>query len=360
VNPRATVPYWDYTIDMAAFELSGDIESFYGSTIFEADFFGSAQTIIRSGSNFGDDGVVSGLVDPSGRILTGRFTDVEVSASYWGEESGPVQNAYGHIRSPWNNNNDPYVNRFNMTYGFSAVGGGDPYSRRKLISLHADIAKRRQRRLTDEVNGSDHRQRQLLQTKDQDAQDAGKRRKETPGARRGSQNERRHRELKAKDRKVGKKGHRELRAVDAADRASAATESARLKKGRQRRLEGSSLEFGSADCGTVYDAMQYTSWYDFGKKFEYQPHGPIHTLIGGTHGADYKSTITGIADIEAYLVEAWSLLVFGIFKDMWRAGQVIIVFQTANVIFHSKITYRCILETAFQLLSFAFFFLRLS
>lgn len=329
VNPRASVPYWDYTIDMTAFELSGDITSFYGSTIFESDFFGSAQTIIRSDSSFDDDGVVSGLVDPSGRILSGRFTQVEVSASYWGEESGPVQNAYGHIRSPWNNNNDPYVNRFNMTYGFSAVGGGDPYSRRKLIDLHADIAKRRQRRLAEETHSNGDyppRQRQLLQTKDQEAQDAGKHRKGTPGARRGSQNERRHREQKAKDRKIGKKGHRELRAMDTENEESTVIESARLKKGRQRRLEGSSLEFGSADCGTVYDAMQYTSWYDFGKKFEYQPHGPIHTLIGGTHGADYKSTITGIADIEAYLVEAWSLLVFGIFKDMWRAGEVIIVY----------------------------------
>ena len=42
VNPRVSVPYWDYTIDMTNYELSGDIESFYGSVVFSPDFFGSS------------------------------------------------------------------------------------------------------------------------------------------------------------------------------------------------------------------------------------------------------------------------------------------------------------------------------
>ena len=344
VNPRVTVPYWDYTIDMTAYELSGDIASFFGSVVFGPDYFGAAQSSQRS-DHGDDDGVVSGFVDPSGRILSGRFTQVEVSASFWGEASGSVQNAYGHIRSPWNNNNDPYVNRFNLTYGFSAVGGGGPSDRRKLLSLQSGIAKRRRSLLGEEGGGDTVAladRRQLLQTKDQEAKDVGNSRKTAPAARRGGQNERRQREVKAKNRKLGKKGHRELRGLstegaEAEDTAGqrmrgsqtsvsshggGGVESTRLVAGRKRRLAGTTTEYGSADCGTVYDAMQYTSWYDFGKKLEYQPHGPIHTLIGGTHGADYRATILGLADVEPYFVEAWALLVFGIFKDMWRAGEV--------------------------------------
>lgn len=240
MNPRVSVPYWDYTIDMTAYETSGDISSYFDSAIFGSDYFGSAQSILRSDSGFDDDTVVSGVINPSGRILTGRFTEVEVSASYWGEDSGSVQNAYGHIRSPWNNNNDPYVNRFNMTYGFSAVGSGQPDERRKLFNLHSEMSK-----------------------------------------------------------------------------------PPRLRKGRQRNLgESSSDEFGSADCKTIYDVMQYTTWYDFGENIQYQPHGPIHTLIGGTYGADYKSMIKSLAVVDVDFVEAWALLAFGIFKDMWRSGEV--------------------------------------
>lgn len=67
------MPYWDYTIDMTAFEESGDLSSFFNSQVFGEDFFGSAVTHLVSGS---DDGVEGGTVDPSGRILSGRFTQV--------------------------------------------------------------------------------------------------------------------------------------------------------------------------------------------------------------------------------------------------------------------------------------------
>jgi hypothetical protein len=196
------------------YELSGDLDSFFGSTVFGEDYFGTAVTTVSSAD---DDLAQDGVVDPSGRILTGRFTEVEVSLAYWGITSD-VYNAYGHIRAPWNNNNDPYVNRFNTTYGFNAVGS----------------------------NGA-----------------------------------------------------------------------------RRRRLEGSSVEFGSVDCGTVYTAMQYATWYDFGKKIEYQPHGPIHTLIGGVYGANYKTAIESRANVDTKFIEAWALLAFGLVKDMWRAGKVI-------------------------------------
>lgn len=87
-------------------------------------------------------------------------------------------------------------------------------------------------------------------------------------------------------------------------------------------LSGQTTEFGSVDCTSIYDTMQYDSWYDFAKKIEYQPHGPVHTLVGGTHGADYLSAITSRADIESSYIEGWALLAFGLFKDMWRDGKV--------------------------------------
>jgi len=322
VNPRASVPYWDYTIDVTAYETSGDISSFFGSTIFGSDYFGSSQSIIRSDADFDDDAVDTGLVNPSGRILSGRFTQVEVSTSYWGEESGPVQNAYGHIRSPWNNNNDPYVNRFNMTYGFSAVGDSD--SRRKLFEIQSDIAERRLRSAGEASSESDYllsRRRQPLQeSKGQEVQDGiGKLQQAAPAAQRGSQNERQQPKLRAGNRMIGEnKVHQELKGPS----SRSADTTAQRKMGGRRKLSSASTQFGSADCSTIYDAMQYTTWYDFGKKIEYSPHGPVHTLIGGTYGADYKSTIKGLAAIETVLVEAWALLAFGIFKDMWRAGEV--------------------------------------
>lgn len=103
INPRVTIPYWDYTIDMSNYELSGELSDFFDSVVFGEDYFGNSATNIESAD---DDLAEAGVVDPSGRIINGQFTAVEVSLDYWGMTSN-VYNAYGHIRSPWNNNNDP-------------------------------------------------------------------------------------------------------------------------------------------------------------------------------------------------------------------------------------------------------------
>ena len=172
VDPSVSVPYWDYTIDMTNYELSGAIESFYGSVVFSPDFFGSSwssysratiddddssnddddgnddySTMLNDDYDDDDDGLggSSNNVDPEGRILSGRFQRVQLRPSYWGlagtgddgsdddagddaEEDedenlststspGYIVNAYGLIRAPWNVNNDPFVNRFNKVGG---------------------------------------------------------------------------------------------------------------------------------------------------------------------------------------------------------------------------------------------------
>jgi hypothetical protein len=51
INPRATVPYWDYTIDMSNYEISGELSSFFDSVVFGEEYFGTAVTNIPSGDD---------------------------------------------------------------------------------------------------------------------------------------------------------------------------------------------------------------------------------------------------------------------------------------------------------------------
>lgn len=77
----------------------------------------------------------------------------------------------------------------------------------------------------------------------------------------------------------------------------------------RRWLSGDATEYGSADCSTIFAAMQYNSWYDFGKKVEYQPHGPIHTLVGGVSGADYRQKLVE-ANVDLTFGETWVVSFF--------------------------------------------------
>jgi hypothetical protein len=52
-------------------------------------------------------------------------------------------------------------------------------------------------------------------------------------------------------------------------------------------------------------------------------------LIGGTHGADYKSALSSRADVSSIVVEAWALLAFGLFK-VRQIVIVIIVIEIAG------------------------------
>jgi hypothetical protein len=57
INPRVTIPYWDYTIDVTNYELSGELSSFFDSVVFGEEYFGTAVTNIASGD---DDMVTDG------------------------------------------------------------------------------------------------------------------------------------------------------------------------------------------------------------------------------------------------------------------------------------------------------------
>ncbi|CAM9190527.1 unnamed protein product, partial [Discosporangium mesarthrocarpum] len=89
VNPKLTVPYWDFTIDTAI----GKPERFLDDCpLFQESWFGSA--------------------DPSDQqVKNGRWALVEVPTV--GDEMGQntISNAYGKLRAPWNTNNRQYITR---------------------------------------------------------------------------------------------------------------------------------------------------------------------------------------------------------------------------------------------------------
>jgi len=246
VNPRVCVPYWDYSIDVTALEASGgDLAAFYESEVFGENFFGST-----SGGDDGGDGeddlAGSGAVNPAGRVVTGRFQRTPVSIEYWGVgaagDTVRVLNGYGLVRSPWNMNNDPFVNRFNNTYGFPAIS--------------APAGRRRRRRMMSGVGQGG----------------GGSGRKLSHAAVQGSV----------------------------------------------------TTTFGLCDCETLYDVMQFNDWFDFGLQVQYFPHGPIHKLVGGVGGADYKTFMAANTanNVDLDLVSKWALLAEGTFKEMWRSGDV--------------------------------------
>jgi phage-related protein len=89
VNPSVSIPYWDHTIDAETYD------DYRDSPIFDDDWFGEA--------------------DPEGHgITSGRWAGLSVSQPV---DDFDIYNAYGHMRSPWNNNPSPSVGRSSSVHG---------------------------------------------------------------------------------------------------------------------------------------------------------------------------------------------------------------------------------------------------
>ena len=86
VQPRVTLPYWDYTIEMHSVVMAGgDISVWRQSEVWSADWFGTAQ--------------------PSGHVVdSGRFAYQPVITHGNGAKNLTFTNSYGMMRAPWNNN----------------------------------------------------------------------------------------------------------------------------------------------------------------------------------------------------------------------------------------------------------------
>ncbi|CAM9875490.1 unnamed protein product, partial [Ectocarpus sp. 12 AP-2014] len=93
VNPKLTVPYWDFTVESIEAEIAGDDnEITINSPLFQESWFGTADPV---------DNVVK----------DGRWANTEVPAADARKDRDLIPDVYGRLRSRWNVNSSPYLTR---------------------------------------------------------------------------------------------------------------------------------------------------------------------------------------------------------------------------------------------------------
>ena len=106
INPKVTLPYWDYTIDIENIGRNFDdqfSDNWFKQTLFNEEYFGAVNEETHSVEN-------------------GRWKNTEISKiadSY--ENTTTVHNAFGYLRAPWNQNNSPYLTRASTVCGANMV-----------------------------------------------------------------------------------------------------------------------------------------------------------------------------------------------------------------------------------------------
>ena len=108
VDPKLSVPYWDYTWDErefrkrhGAFGEGRDAEFWRMDDMWSDEWFGSAENEHRT-------------------VVSGRFAWQTVTTGAGGGWANSVHNSYGYLRAPWNVNKYPYVTRGHELCGTSA------------------------------------------------------------------------------------------------------------------------------------------------------------------------------------------------------------------------------------------------
>ena len=102
VDPTVAMSYWEFTLDT----ITG--KPYSSSEIFYPDWFGEANPV-NSEKAIRDGGMWEGITMPDGN----QYKEWDVAAT---GTLNPFVNAYGVMRSPWNNNPSPYIGRHNATY----------------------------------------------------------------------------------------------------------------------------------------------------------------------------------------------------------------------------------------------------
>ena len=98
------MPYWDYTFDAYYYNATGVCSQdclgadWEASEIFDDDWFGPMAN------------ASTGYVVASGRWA---HTTIPTDA----RSSSPIVNAYGYLRSPWNQNPAPFLSRSRTIFG---------------------------------------------------------------------------------------------------------------------------------------------------------------------------------------------------------------------------------------------------
>ena len=127
-DPSLSLPYWDTSIEMEAVrtkkmrhvkDASLWSKTFFGKSGFFGSGAGEKHTSLSTISEFSTDKAWR-----QAAILSGRWNFTTVprlnDASVWGQTAAlklkqghhVPHNAYGYLRSPWNQNPSPYVTRF--------------------------------------------------------------------------------------------------------------------------------------------------------------------------------------------------------------------------------------------------------
>ena len=102
IDPTIAMPYWEYGMDNYLYK------DWMSSPIFNADWFGEANPLNEL-HGINDGGRWSNLAMPDGAPY--QEWDMQATGTI-----NPFVNAYGHMRSPWNNNPSQLLGRHNTTY----------------------------------------------------------------------------------------------------------------------------------------------------------------------------------------------------------------------------------------------------
>ena len=99
IDSTVTMPYWDYTADAIQHK-----HDFTLSSIFRDDWFGPIPN------------------DETHIISTGRWAYTSVLSGAAAANQSAITNPYGLLRSPWNTNHVPYIQRSRHVYGVQNGG----------------------------------------------------------------------------------------------------------------------------------------------------------------------------------------------------------------------------------------------
>uniref|UniRef100_A0A6C0KH90 Tyrosinase copper-binding domain-containing protein n=1 Tax=viral metagenome TaxID=1070528 RepID=A0A6C0KH90_9ZZZZ len=108
VHPEVAAAYWEYGMDTYLYDTWSE------SPIFWADWFGESSPTNKNHA-INDGGKWAGITVPDGDPYT--LWSIPDTGSL-----NPYVNAFGHMRSPWNNNPVKALGRHNQTYGMTQYG----------------------------------------------------------------------------------------------------------------------------------------------------------------------------------------------------------------------------------------------
>lgn len=103
VDPALSLPYWDFTIDVA------ENRDAWESVILSGDTYG-AMTLpsnVSHGFTYTEDAM------DDGRVKDSRWADLKVEKNVWYDD---LVYSYGYLRAPWNLNPSPYITRYAFSF----------------------------------------------------------------------------------------------------------------------------------------------------------------------------------------------------------------------------------------------------